>query len=214
MIHFDKSTIVCVPKCGSTSIRAYFRNTSGLIISDRGNEHDWPLPLPKAPPATWPLPQDGGRGIEIPTDNYVFGFVRHPVDWYESFWRYRRSQRFKSLGIWPLDYLVEKPFEDFVLEITRRHPGYLGNLYRIMLWRADEIGRLEYLNWELPTFCLRAKIPIDVDHMITSLARENHNISTNPRPAQLSQTARNQLLDSESLAFKCWNHCELPVGLT
>ena len=98
-------------------------------------------------------------GIEKSVEGKLsFCFVRHPVDWYRSYWAYR----YKTDALdpkFPLDKLYRKNFQKFVNNVLEAYPeGFVGNLYRFYvdsdLSGVDFIGKQERLEQDL-IFVLR-----------------------------------------------------------
>lgn len=80
---------------------------------------------------------------------FSFCFVRHPVEWYISFWCYRLRSKILDLRS-PADWHWQNVFEEFVIDMLRAHPtGFITNLYQCYIGRnadqIDFIGRQEYL---------------------------------------------------------------------
>jgi hypothetical protein len=88
--------------------------------------------------------------------NYRFCFVRHPLKWYESWWRYMESMNWNRWGAqgfaeaWhpnaALNGLGSPDFNEFVSNVVRVRPGYVTELYsRYTDERIDFIGKQESL---------------------------------------------------------------------
>ena len=89
------------------------------------------------------------HGPQIP----AFGFVRHPITWYESYWRHRLSTGWDDAALLDRecganDYRV---FVENV--ITKLRPGHLGRTFEAMLGTdysgCSFIGRFENLTADL-----------------------------------------------------------------
>lgn len=94
---------------------------------------------------------------------FTFCFVRHPLDWYESFYRYKSQN---SIG-WQRDGSVDdfnrwhpnavlnglgegRDFNSFVAAAMDRFPGYVSALYSHYTFRpVDFVGRQETLREDL-----------------------------------------------------------------
>ncbi|WP_139052875.1 hypothetical protein [Thiocapsa marina] len=82
------------------------------------------------------------KRVTLPPDStYMFAFVRHPLDWYESWFKYqsqdtRRWTKFGDEGrfsAWHpnsvLNELGSSDFNVFVENVLSRRPGYVSELY-------------------------------------------------------------------------------------
>lgn len=111
-------------------------------------------------PGNWLRP---GRRMKIP---YTFCFVRHPVRWYESWWRYMRGKeeipwiedainRERWLKRWgqlclPCE-MFDPDFNVFMRKLHERFPGYVTWLYgNYAVPEVDFVGRQERLMEDLP----------------------------------------------------------------
>jgi hypothetical protein len=110
------------------------------------------------------------RGLLLRTHPrpFTFCFVRHPLDWYESYYRYKsqpaiaweRDGERDNFHRWHpnavLNGLGQGPegepreFNDFVSEAMDRFPGYVSALYAHYTFRpVDFVGRQESLRDDL-----------------------------------------------------------------
>lgn len=70
---------------------------------------------------------------------YTFCFVRHPLQWYESWWKYMKALRWSEWGKenskdnWHpnaiLNGLGDDDFNTFVRNVIKKRPGYVSELY-------------------------------------------------------------------------------------
>lgn len=102
---------------------------------------------------------------------FKFCFVRHPLKWYESYWKFC-----SALG-WPrwgeecdvaryhinaeLNDCADDDFNGFVRKVVKKHPGYVTELYGRYTRCADFVGKQETLANDL-LFVLQ-QLGIDVD---------------------------------------------------
>lgn len=99
---------------------------------------------------------------EVPNSLFRFGFVRHPMAWYRSYWSHRNSHQ--DWGDEILDNLARAPFPEFIEAVAEEAPGYLSSLYELFLGPPGEIefiGRYENLQSDLITALERAGQPFD-----------------------------------------------------
>lgn len=67
--------------------------------------------------------------------NYVFTFVRHPISWYESWWKFQTGTRWKIFepGVWHPQRVLEKcasdDFSEFIRLCIRLEPAYVTRMY-------------------------------------------------------------------------------------
>ncbi len=102
---------------------------------------------------------------EVPSD-FVFGFVRDPATWYESYWSHRKT--YKDWDEHPVDDIIRRTpdFEAFVHEAVERWPGFLSNYYEVWLGPPDAIfvGRFERLLEDTISALIAAgELPLDVE---------------------------------------------------
>jgi len=110
------------------------------------------------------IPPDGQHAIAATEGRFVFTFVRHPLTWYASFWKFRWKAaeargRPVEEGLQedarrcdePIDEcLVDergrpRPFAAFMEQCLARHPGFLSHKYALYTDKAHFIGRQESL---------------------------------------------------------------------
>jgi hypothetical protein len=68
-------------------------------------------------------------------DRFLFCFVRHPLKWYESWYRYRRGKQHLPRTVLPwhphasLKGTVTGDFNEFLANAVTRRPGFVSELY-------------------------------------------------------------------------------------
>jgi hypothetical protein len=70
-----------------------------------------------------------------------FAFIRHPVAWYQSFWR----DRIKT-GWQDSDFdraCRSEDFNEFIRKCLQAYPGHVTSIYRRFTYNADYVGRFE-----------------------------------------------------------------------
>jgi hypothetical protein len=80
-----------------------------------------------------------------------FCFVRHPLEWYRSFWCYRKKNDYLDLKF-PADRCWDDDFNQFVANVLNEHPeGFVTKLYQFYIGgdKIDFIGRQENLTDDL-----------------------------------------------------------------
>jgi hypothetical protein len=82
----------------------------------------------------------GFKNYEIPEHPvYRFCFVRHPIKWYESYWKFMKGRGWNDWGKenskydWHpnaiLNGLGDEDFNNFVRKIIHKRPGYVSELF-------------------------------------------------------------------------------------
>jgi hypothetical protein len=107
---------------------------------------------PAAPGVTWRhhLMSDMTRSYAR-----TFAFVRHPISWYESWWKFQAKHwhRFEE-GVWHpqrvLEACADDDFNGFIRRCLEREPGYVSRMYEWYLGPpgrsfVEMIGRYERL---------------------------------------------------------------------
>jgi Glycosyl transferase family 2/Methyltransferase domain len=110
-------------------------------------------PPPRRQGVSWrhSLPED-----VLGTYDFTFAFVRHPVAWYESWWRFQRGHgRLFEPGMWhpqrPIEpYGTDDDFAAFIRGCIEHQPGYVTRMYEWYVGppgieRVDFVGRQESL---------------------------------------------------------------------
>jgi hypothetical protein len=118
---------------------------------------------------------------------FTFCFVRNPLSWYESWWHYMRAREWHAWGTehWhpnaELNGLGHDDFNEFVMNVVRRYPGYVSNLYRSYA-KGDisYVGKTENLRSDLRSV-LKAIGYADNDKAIESVP------AANTAPASVTQ---------------------------
>lgn len=77
-------------------------------------------------------------------DLFSFAFVRNPITWYQSFWKYKNN------STWDEPYVKygSSDFNEFMTKIMLITPGFLTQMYR-EFDKVSYMGRLENLRSDL-----------------------------------------------------------------
>lgn len=75
------------------------------------------------------------------TGKFTFTFVRHPLEWYPSFWSYRMMTGWQSSD--PADSFMSIHFEKFVRNTLRYAPGHVS--WRYEQYVGPEPGVLDFV---------------------------------------------------------------------
>jgi hypothetical protein len=126
--------------------------------------------------------------------SFKFCFVREPLLWYESYWRFMESKNWdwKSWGDerdpykWHpcamLNGLESSDFNEFMHQVNRKRPGYVTEMYG---WYVRPgigfVGKIESLRRDLMKVLSLMKLDLDFSK-VSSAARQNETPSNIPRP--------------------------------
>lgn len=122
--------------------------------------------------------------------SYKFCFVRHPHDWYESYWRYMKGRKWQIDeapngfldSTWKPNTILQDyggdGFRQFMEGVLANHPGYLSQMYG---WYSppgeiDFVGRTESLVDDLLEALETAGIDVDEEAV-----RNTEKVNTSPR---------------------------------
>lgn len=133
MMLLQRSRFLHLPKTGGTWVRhALQAGCPGArwCLLDGSDHLRW-----------WEAP---GRGL------FTVAFVRHPLSWWQSFWRYHRGPaRGYVVSQRVCQHCWSDDFPDFIHKVTQRFPGEYGLLLDNFLGQAgvavDFLGRQEHL---------------------------------------------------------------------
>ena len=179
----DGSEFLHIPKTGGTWVESVLRE-SGLVAEKYGHEHaDFDRNLfqsviyaqdhLKAAAAIVRrklLAGDGDKSAEEGV--FRFCFVRHPLSWYESWWKFMCGQGWHDWGKtnsrahWhpnsTLNGLGSEDFNTFVRNVMRARPGYVSELMMAYTKPGiSAIGRTENLRQDLA--CVLDRLGLDYD---------------------------------------------------
>ncbi|MCE0524086.1 MAG: sulfotransferase family protein [Methylacidiphilales bacterium] len=130
----------------------------------------------------------------INPDCFKFCFVREPILWYESYWRFMESQNW-SWKTWGderdpykwhpcamLNGLDSPDFNEFMYNVNRKRPGFVTEMYG---WYVRPgigfVGKTESLWKDLIEVLSLMKLDVDVNKIL-SMSVKNESPSHIPRP--------------------------------
>lgn len=145
----SNATFLHIPKCG------------GLWVVKAMSAAGLPVQV---------VPAGCQHAIAATEGRFVFTFVRHPLTWYQSFWKFRCNQA-KHLGesieeqlrafarqtAEPIDACLidergrPRSFAGFVEQCMACYPGFLSEKYALYSAKANFVGRQESLCADLLT---------------------------------------------------------------
>lgn len=124
----------------------------------------------------------------------AFALVRHPVSWYESWFRFQRGKWPHFAGLAPshpqrvLDGLGHDDFNTWVARVLEREPAYVTRMYEWFLGPPDapivtRVGRLETASVDMAEFLTLLGYDASIEKLdnIGSLhASEEHPVEWDP----------------------------------
>lgn len=128
-----------IPKTGGTWVRVAMRNAGLRLNYCQGSDkHEFDLRRDHATPNV--IHQ------RYKPSHFSFCFVRHPVNWYQSFWSYRMKTRRFWNRRFPPDRYWSDDFDKFVSNVLSAFPdGFVTALYQYYVDDVDYVGRQETL---------------------------------------------------------------------
>lgn len=127
--------------------------------------------------------------IELEKLPYTFCFVRHPLKWYESYYKFMCQLNWRKWGgeynyqFWhpnsSLNGLKADSFNGFVSNVISKRPGYVTELFGwYTLSNISFVGKQEFLVDDLITALKNADIDFDEDFIRNFPSK---NVSKNPK---------------------------------
>ncbi len=127
----------------------------------------------------WP-----GQSKQIDRSPYMFCFVRHPLRWYESFWRYMSKHKWPKLGNkydvnnWHPKALLNgtenNDFNQFMRNVLTTRPGFVTEMYGwYTLPAVNFIGKQEYLTDDLIIVLKQLNVRFDEERI-----RKYHRVNS------------------------------------
>ena len=178
----DGSVFLHVPKTGGTWVTRVLTEL-GLVEAGFGAKHasyEGVMNVTRSYPRSTAkhLLTTGPRFAGRVRASFKFCFVRHPVDWYASYWRHNNLKgwpewaKAKTTGRRPwhptleIAHLRAPTFDEYVLLIADQHPGFLERMYGFYLGpTVGFVGHQERLADDLIDVLGRAGIAADEDHI-------------------------------------------------
>ena len=117
-----------------------------------------------------PLPKIfGGKHAVSEFNGFAFCFIRHPLTWYESFFKYQTKIGWKNYSkshpMSPLNGTRSANFNDFINKCLKASPRYLSKMMEPFIERADFIGKQENLTEDLIKVLRRLNLNIDESYI-------------------------------------------------
>tara|TARA_Y100000310_G_scaffold293701_1_gene323493 strand:+ start:1230 stop:1709 length:480 start_codon:yes stop_codon:yes gene_type:complete len=134
-----------------------------------------------------------------------FCFIRHPGDWYLSYWRLRNKTYW---GGYPIDYPCGSPdFNTFVSCAFEKYPGHLSRTYRSYLGTSfdgiDFFGKYENIHNSLIMALDFCREEYDKELLLSTPIE---NVSDKSDNSHYSLENWEKLVETESSIFKEFNY--------
>jgi hypothetical protein len=142
--------------------------------------------------------------VAMPLDSFKFCFVREPIKWYESYWRFMQTMDWQAIGDeavpikWHpnamLNGLGSPDFNTFMANVLRKRPGYVTEMYG---WytppNIDFVGKQENLTEDLAQALTLMKVDFD-PAQLKAMPVINESPSKIPKPEWDPKLKRQTLL--------------------
>lgn len=152
------------------------------------------------------VPNPPMPSTEVDASACFFCFVRHPLSWYESWWRYMTDHGWPARGKekdklrWHpnsvLNSLADNDFNSFVRKVIKVRPGYVTELYSSYTYDCVRfIGKQEKLADDLVAILRNLGLPFDEQEI---REYKHRNVSmTSPQRATWDPGLRKEVLRLE-----------------
>lgn len=181
--------ILHIPKCGGVWVASAIQSVTNI---------KW---------QPYRLQHDDMSAMQHPDVLHTLVFVRHPVTWYRSYWRYRMQQNL--VGPWPsfdqppkvIDACGDPNFDTFIENCLNRCPGYVSKMFE-KFGSANIIGQQESLKYDLID-ALTAVGESFNEYQIMEHPRQNTSTSVQ---VKWSPRLWDRMLDAESGAMEKYGY--------
>jgi len=173
-LKFDKYRFYHIPKTGGNYVRKVIRFIPSLAGTEEGHPHCGPLRL-------W----GDGTGFTPHVPGNSFCCVRNPYSWYESFYRYRVQNGWKSDH--PLDVNCRaSTYDEFIWNMlkiwdSKDSPGYASILYYKHIPFCDHVLRMENLTPQLKSLFKKWGLPFPENVDAENVTNKKIDTKLSPR---------------------------------
>jgi len=207
----SNAMFVRIPKCGTIYVQKALQ-AAGIAVkrADRLEHPHYDFGFEHAPP--WAMRWPGHR---------AFAFVRHPLTWYESWWKYQQWQKWPKIGTASvprtshpqtcLEGLGSDDFNAFVHNVLRHEPAYVTRLYEWFLGPENAphidpafVGRLETIHADLSRFLM------NLGYGALELPEKPVHVSPTEAPVWHPDTYRRVRLGEAAAIRRFYNDRDLP----
>lgn len=224
------SVFLHLPKTGGNWVTHVLRKMN-LVHSEIGHKHSdatrtaYALGARRAPTLSEIIRLRLNAPTLPPDSTFMFTFVRNPLSWYESWYKYqmqdtRRWTTFGSEGAFSdwhpnavLNQLGNNEFNTFVANVLRKRPGYVSELF--FSYTTPEVGfvgKQENIRIDLCNALLLGNEKFDEDLIMSS---DPVGVSTPPIPEpEWHDEVRRQATKLEMAAIVRYGYEESIQGWT
>ena len=205
------AVLIHVPKTGGTWVREVLRKLNLLYRDSRmGLKHSTPEHINDILRFRcghfirhWPF-----RPTVTPKklrDAFKFCFVRNPLRWYESWWKYMaghwhpwEADRWHPQRM--IDNCGDDDFNVFLANILRNRPGYVSEMYSWYTEGVDFVGKCESLADDLVRALDAAGLNVDIEvlHRFPSVNQSKSHLGEPEWDSMILQ----KIIDSESASIE------------
>lgn len=197
----EKIIFYHIPKTGGVWINHVMRDLGfGCCgVSNKKTGHPFGL---KREHATYEVIDD-----KYKENKTSFCFVRHPIEWYKSFWRYRflsEGQHKNKFGRYdfrfPIDICYDNDFEIFLNKALVLFPdGYVSQMYKYYVGencdKVDFIGKTENIREDFISFLNKIDVSFDKNFILNKRER---NITDKKINTFIDNELEKRILKAES----------------
>ncbi len=186
----NKAEFLHIPKTGGSWVKSVLKENN-LILKEFGHEHaDYDRNLLKGGlsrrehleeviSSTKKNLQLKMRPSPLNKQIFRFCFVRNPISWYESWWKYMNERNWNNWGEcnskhnWHpnsiLNGLGSTDFNQFVTNVIKKRPGYVTELlFSYTKSGISFIGKTENIRNDLMTILDIINLPYDIESITKS----------------------------------------------
>jgi len=194
----DKFLFIHVPKTGGMWVTEVLQEAGVEVSEEFGATPEHPL-----------LSELERRG------RFTFAFVREPLSWYGSIWRFRNYfnlHKGPAEGQLPYDRFIGLDFPEFLENVATHVPGFLSKHYELFVGPRDAeidfVGRYERLEDDVVSALRAAGQDFDEEAL-----RSFPPINVTGPPPDCPEGTRQQLMHAESEAYERFYKSEAATSL-
>lgn len=183
-----------IPKTGGSWVTSILESNN-LVLSYKGHKHaDFDSNLFDYDSNLFPIGKGRKRNLiqlfsylkskvifkdlSYNTTPFRFCFVRHPLSWYESWWKYMEGIKWRDFGKtnsasqWHpnsiLNGLGSHDFNEFIWNVIKKRPGFVSELYMSYTKSGiDFIGKTESLHYDMLDLLIQFNFEVDREKLLS-----------------------------------------------